>query len=140
MLATLGKENKKYSLYMSFTLVYLFLTQSLEFHRTNKSPFQPEPPPGPYIATWYFALGLSMQDLLTIWTLTIQRAHLNSLFTLLLHFGKRITSTLATKILLVAHTKLQDNFDSLCSQIQKCSPFCPQSVPPFKLLPNQANP
>lgn len=58
---------------MSFTLVHLFPLQSLESHVTKKAH------PSQHQLLLLFCLGLSMQDLVTIWILRIQRTCLNSL-------------------------------------------------------------
>lgn len=67
------KKTKKYFLYMSFTLVHLFPLQSLESHVTKKAH------PSQHQLLLLFCLGPSMQDLVTIWILRIQRTCLNSL-------------------------------------------------------------
>lgn len=120
--------------------MYLFPLQSLESHVTKKKAHSSQhQSSGPYIATWCFALGLSEQDLLTIWILRIQRTCLDSLLTLLLHFGKRITSTFQQQFSWVFTQNRKTTLKFCTHRFRSVPPFFPPS-PPFKLLLDPANP
>lgn len=131
MFATLdtNKTKQLYFLYTSFTPVHLFLLQSLESHITKKEK-------KPILASTTHqahillpGIFLSVQDLLNIWMLRIQRTCLNSLLTQLLHFGKRITSTFQQKFSEFFTENCETTLKFCTHRFRSVLPFFSQHLP-----------